>query len=327
MNFKTKQQLGSLEVLLSSNLIVHLPYHENGGSWQPFHWDRTTSPAFTPLNLAEAEGWMKETDPEYALLDWLAVEESGFASPNVSQYWRGHNDAKILLTDRQRQQRQNTYSELISYFQKAFCKVEAFTLSVKPDYGKRGHTDYTWSFIIGQQQSGAWIGLAPNVPSETGRYVLEAFHSSVHPPEIQTRTSQDDSSALPNELQAFLTAIPPIKIYGWYDGGYNHIHSYSLQSACADSKEAVIETLWRNAQFLEVVPFDCFNLKSRYYSPHEKDESDRYSRISRFLAESVSALTVYRFCFWDIEMLYLLGEVEKGDHIGMFTKSQFTYNP
>ncbi len=327
MNFKTKQQLGSLEVLLPPQLRIYLPCHENGGLWQPFYWDTTISAAFTPLNLAQAEGWIKETDPECALLDWLAVEESGFASPNINRYWNGDDDAKILLTDEQRQQRQDTYSELMSCFQKAFCEVEAFTLSAKPDYGQRKHIDYEWSFIIGRQQNGNWIGLAPNVLSETERYVSEAFHSPVHPRKTQTRTDPHDSFALPNELRDFLTAIPPIKIYGWYDGGYNHIHSYGLQSACADSKEAVIETLWRTAQFLEVVPFDRFNLKTRYYSPHEKGDSARYSRIGRFLAESVSAPAVYCFCFWDIEMLYLLGEVEKGDRIGMFTKSQFTYNP
>ena len=302
-----------METLISSRLYMHLPYHENSGYWHPFYWDVEQKAELTPIRLAYDQGWIKQTDVEYALLEWLAVEEAGFASPDIQQYWDGDDREKILLTDEVRQYRQATYTKLIDYVQNTLSEVEAYSLSARHSYRSR-EQGIQWSFIVGKQSNGDWMGIAPTMPRETGDYLTELFDLSASTP---IEPDLGDAAKLPAPLTALIAELPPIKIYGWYDGGYNHVHFYGLQVVYGKSRDAAIERLWQKAQLLEMAQFNQFHYKL----------GEHYSRISRFLQSAVSEPTLYRFCLWDLEMLYLTGKVEGKNQVGMCFQSQFTYNP
>ena len=61
----------------------------------------------------------------------------------------------------------------------------------------------------------------------------------------------------------------------------------------------------------------------------------KYNLLSSFLHGNFPELLVYRFCFWDYEHLYILGETGDRDdalrplrdRVGVSLHSQFTYNP
>ena len=59
---------------------------------------------------------------------------------------------------------------------------------------------------------------------------------------------------------------------------------------------------------------------------------DRYSNnneqyLINFLEKAFPELLLYRFCFWDYEHLYIIGNKGKCDRVGISLHSQFTYNP
>ena len=78
---------------------------------------------------------------------------------------------------------------------------------------------------------------------------------------------------------------------------------------------------------VEVYKFERFSKRasggwgfSNYFDNHEQ-------HLASFLHKAFSELLLYRFCFWDYEHLYIVGEKGDRDFVGIALHSQFTYNP
>lgn len=70
------------------------------------------------------------------------------------------------------------------------------------------------------------------------------------------------------------------------------------------------------------------------FSVDDRDfDRDDVTNLINFLNTVFPKLLLYRFCFWDYEHLYILGETDNSledssaSYVGIAIHSQFTYNP
>jgi hypothetical protein len=330
MHIQTQRLLATIEVLQDPSLTFSLPYHEDSAPWQPWVWDSDVHGEFSPLNLAQQEGWLEITDPEIALKHWQFSEQTGLAGEGI--YERDDDDAKILLDGPTRERRSDTYAQLLAWLEKHLTDLQATLVKC--------HSGYTWAFVVGKLASGQWLAFAPNVPNETPCYVTP-MHTPRDPSDHRERdiivsdlpTIEPTEQFSDPQLDQILSGLAPIKIYGWYDGGYNHTHDYHLVSAQGTAQSVAIDRLFRATGFLEVYSFEQFNLGEQlagYGDDHGKRLGDRYQHFNRFLAEMLPTAQMYCFCFWDYEHIYLIDthhEDANRDCVGVVLRSQFTYNP
>ncbi|MBV6628005.1 MAG: hypothetical protein KI793_34655 [Rivularia sp. (in: Bacteria)] len=53
----------------------------------------------------------------------------------------------------------------------------------------------------------------------------------------------------------------------------------------------------------------------------------RYIKFNDFVNKTFSDVIMYRFSFWTLENIYIIGETQSSDWVGMHIKSIFVYNP
>jgi hypothetical protein len=335
MHSQTQRLLATIEVIQDPSLTFSLPYHEDSAPWKPWVWDSDVHGEFSPLNLAQQEGWLEVTDPEIALKHWQFSEQQGLAGEGILECDPScieDDDAKILQDEPSRKQRSDAYEQLLAWIEKHLSNLQATLVKC--------HSGYTWAFVVGKLSNGQWLALAPNVPNETPCYVTP-MNTPRDPSDHRDRdiivsdlptTEQTEQFSDP-QLDQILSSLGAIKIYGWYDGGYNHTHDYRLVLAQDTSKALAIEQLFRATGFLEVYSFEQFNLGEQlagYGDDHGKRLGDRYQHFNQFLAEMLPTAQMYCFCFWDYEHIYLIDTPNKEvnrDCVGIVLRSQFTYNP
>lgn len=129
------------------------------------------------------------------------------------------------------------------------------------------------------------------------------------------------------KINKILEKLEPIKIYGYYNGGYCHIHDFQVICSLGNTKEDAINQALTASGLVEIYKFERFSKRasggwgfSNYFDNHEQ-------HLANFLHKAFSELLLYRFCFWDYEHFYLLGEKGDRDFVGVALHSQFTYNP
>ena len=217
MELKTERLLSTLEILLEKESFL-LPYHEGSVTVKPYVWDATTQGTFTPLRVIQSEGWITLTDPEVAVTNWQWSEHSGLAAKSIldtdPSCLSGDDTENILLDDAVKSKRTEKYQALLELLKASIENLQAFTLSCIPGY--------SLSIIVGQITEQRWICLSPNVPQETPKYVRDEIKCSVYT-DVETHP-KEEMSAIEIQIQAVLEKLSRIKVYGWYDGGYDRVH-------------------------------------------------------------------------------------------------------
>jgi hypothetical protein len=312
----TEQLFATLEVLLETPHYIHLP-NSGGGYFQPYFWDAELA-QFTPLNLLKHEQWMTETDPELAIESWQWSEQTGLAAKGMLEvdHLCEDDDANIFLDEATKKERSGKYENLLHLLKTKLENLKAYCLSCR--------SGYELSLIVGQLPDQRWICLAPTVPQETREYISEKVKCS---PCIVLETV--DRSEVATQIQQQLDSLPEIKVYGWYEGGYNRTHPYKIIAASGDTCENAVEHALVAAGMLQVYQFESFNLEGlkEDYDQYEAEQLDRLKHLNRFLKQAFLAIKLYRFCFWDYEHLYFLGNSSTDDQAGFALHSQFEYNP
>jgi hypothetical protein len=333
MHSQTQRILATLEVLQTPPINFSLPFHENV-PLSPWFWEENVHGNFCPLMLAQQEGWLEITDPEIAFHQWQFSERHGLAASGIFESDPScieDDDANILLDEADRQRRTVSYEHLLDWVESHLSEVQSVLV--------KHNSDYTWSFIVGKLADGQWLAIAPTVPNETPCYVRSIAKSdqgSEH--ECNIVVSDIPAHLEPHSFSEptfnrILSELPPIKIYGWYDGGYNITHDYHLVSAQGNSQQEAIEQLFLVAGFLKVYSFEQFHPGERTYGCDSETANatiERYRHFNDFLNTALPNAKLYCFCFWDYEHLYLIDQppdVSNGDRVGVVLRSQFTYNP
>ena len=73
--------------------------------------------------------------------------------------------------------------------------------------------------------------------------------------DIETYPKEEMLSAIEVQIQAALEEISKIKIYGWYDGGYDRVHNYQIAYGVGNSRDQAIEQALAVAGLIEIVRF------------------------------------------------------------------------
>ncbi|AFZ57463.1 hypothetical protein H6G54_26340 [Anabaena cylindrica FACHB-243] len=328
MKPETEQRLGTLEVLLEEEIRYSLPCHEDSATLQPYAWDATIKGQFTPLNLIKSEGWIIETDPEVACENWLWTEQNGLASSLIYVY---HKDPeKFLLDEPSKNKRYQQYFKLLRLLAERIKDLQAFSFSY--------NSHYSLSVVVGRvPDSKRWICLSSTVPQETPKFINELIHCSPYKEEKQFNLELEKLSKIERKINNIIKELGNIRIYGYYDGGYHHIHHHSIVLASGDSQEEAIKNALLKAGLVEIYKVKKFMIQGNRgwgFSVHDRDfDKDNVNNLIKFLHTMFPKLLLYRFCFWDYEHLYILGETDNSQQdtsascVGVAIHSQFTYNP
>ena len=189
--------------------------------------------------------------------------------------------------------------------------------------------DYSLSVIVGKLSEKKWIALCSTVPQETPSYFDDEIICCSY------RTENDVLKSIDNldseiAIQKYIEQLASIQIYGWYDGGYNHVHEYKIVAATGESKEIALENALLQSKLLEIYKFKSFNISEQLECYHDDEAQEiaiKSSNLNKFFKKSFPEVLLYRLCFWDYEHLYILGEKGDRNRVGITLHSQFTYNP
>ncbi|MUG93979.1 hypothetical protein F7734_16900 [Scytonema sp. UIC 10036] len=328
MKPETEQRLGTLEVLLEKEIYYSLPCHEDSATLQPYAWDATIKGEFTPLNLIKSEGWIIETDPEVVFTNWLWIEENGLASSLIHLYKK--DPQKILLDEPSKNKRYQQYSNLLNLLTERIKNLQAFSFSY--------HSNYSLSVVVGRvTDNQRWICLSATVPQETPKFINELIHCSPYKEEKPSNLEAEKLSQLEIKINDILRELGEIGIYGYYDGGYGHIHNHSIVLTSGDSQEEAINNALLASGLVGIYQIEKLTIQGRGgwgFSVDDRDcDPDEVTNLINFLNTVFPQLLLYRFCFWDYEHLYIVGKTDdsQGDssasYVGVAIHSQFTYNP
>ncbi|KYC39380.1 hypothetical protein WA1_32120 [Scytonema hofmannii PCC 7110] len=328
MKPETEQRLGTLEVLLEKEIYYSLPCHEDSATLQPYAWDATIKGEFTPLNLIKSEGWIRETDPEVVFTNWLWIEENRLASSLIHLY--NKDPQKILLDEPSKNKRYQQYSNLLDLLTEKIKNLQAFTFSY--------NSNYSLSVVVGRvTDNQRWICLSATVPQETPKFINELIHCSPYKEEKQSNLEAEKLSQLEIRINDILKELGEIDIYGYYDGGYKHIHHHSIILTSGDSQEEAINNALLASGLVEIYQIEKFTIQGEGgwgFSLDDRDfDRDNVTNLINFLNTVFPKLLLYRFCFWDYEHLYILGKTDDSQrdsstsYVGVAIHSQFTYNP
>ena len=115
-------------------------------------------------------------------------------------------------------------------------------------------------------------------------------------------------------------------IYSYYCGGYNHTYEHKVIYSVAPTPAQALETAGDGiyvASFQEFYP--SYKFYAVEYSAHPTYK--QFQKLNKFLHQKLTNVTLFRFCFWDWEHIYILGETTSGDWVGVETTNEFAYNP
>ncbi|MFB2894837.1 hypothetical protein ACE1CI_18155 [Aerosakkonemataceae cyanobacterium BLCC-F50] len=306
MKPETEQLLGTLEVLVGNTFV----------------WETEIQGEFNAWNLAIAQGFVSLTDVDEAIAHWQSVERWGTPtdqSKNDYEYAPKRNERKDGWNAEIEAKRFDLYQQLSQLLKAHLQELQAFIFSVthkNNDDFEWHHANYCFYIIIGKTDDENWLCFSPTVPDQVTSY--SAKHSNS---ELAEATDIKLENALALDLQSrihnTLLELPPITLYGYYDGGYKYKYQHQIVYSIATQKSVAIELALQAARMLQVEKTNI-----------EYASDDFNSRkLSQFLNSQLSDRTIYTLSFWDIGYTYEIGKTPTGDWLGVKTQLEFEYNP
>lgn len=143
---------------------------------------------------------------------------------------------------------------------------------------------------------------------------------------------KEEMSATELQIQAALEELSKVKVYGWYTGSYNPIYDYQVAYGVGNSRDQAIEQALTVAGLVETYKFERFALGEQLCIYGDKGDKEvqeveeRFQHLNKFLSQTFPDLKLYRFCLWDYEYLYIVGQSAPEERVGIVIHSQFTYN-
>lgn len=314
MNRETIKLLATLEVLLESFPYIGLIGHESGGYTYPFVWEKSEQGEFNALNLSISKGWLKLTDNDVIRTSSQTIEYAkSFNSFSLKKDEEKQRLEKIISLFTLLN---NNLQDLQTFEIQSYCYARSISL------------------VVGKTIDGDWISVCPTSYTET------------HIPQGQiSRTPQDkelnldeiggNTKSLISDIETMTSEIGTISLSGDLGGGYNYNYDNRIVYAVGKTKESAVEKVLQGSGILEVSQFhglysDKLYFEEKYFdSKFEKRNSlfKKYSKFNQFLNKTFSKVMMYRFSFWDLENIYIIGETLSSDWIGIHIESVFVYNP
>ncbi|RUS96665.1 hypothetical protein DSM106972_086880 [Dulcicalothrix desertica PCC 7102] len=264
------------------------------------------------------EGFVTPTDIELAFKHWQNIEEWGTPTDQTNyEYAPPRSERKDESWNyAMKSEREQYYQQLQHIITQNLQNVQVYNLSIPksvPEALQWKHPYFYIPIVVGSINDNNWLCLAPTVPNQA------SYHNKKHK-SVAKITCEENSSASQNtiaQIQPLLDNLTPISIYGYYYGGYNYTYQHHIAGAIAESKEKAIELALQNAEMVVVEQLTLEYANDNYNS----------RKFSQFMNECLNHRTAYSLSFWDIGYTYEVGQTPAGDWIGVWTQSEFEYNP
>ena len=172
-----------------------------------------------------------------------------------------------------------------------------------------------------------WICLSSTVLQETPEYINDVIYCSPYIQNIKSNLGSANVSQSETKITNIINQLNDIKIYGYYGGGYCHIHTFGMIKTFGSSKNEVFEGALLLSRLVEIYKFEKFAKRGRGGWGFSNYYNEQEQKLTNFLNKAFPSLLLYRFGFWDYEHIYILGEIGDSDRVGISLHSQFTYNP
>ena len=301
MKLETEKLLGTLELLVR----------------KPFFWETEKWGKFNIWNLMRSEGCVNLTDVEMAIAHWQNVEHWGTPTNQIDDFeyapFRNERDddwdAKIEKF------RVERYQKLLKLLKVELSDLQGFRIGINKepdDYFEWLHPNFYFHILIGKTKDGDWFCFSPTIPDEVSDRRLQPLQTD------STETNSLNSKALDlqSKIDAILSELPPITIYGYYGGGYDYTYKHQIVYTIASNKILAVEKALQAAQMLKV--------ENRYI----QFRSNEYNRkLSQFFQTQLHQPKTYSLSFWDIGYIYQVAETPTGDWLGLRTIVEFEFNP
>ncbi|MGK7923526.1 MAG: nuclease A inhibitor family protein [Trichodesmium sp.] len=317
MKLETKKLLGTLELLVEN----------------PFFWETEKWGNFNVWNLMLSEGFVNLTDVDLAISHWQNVEHWGTPTYQTEYDFEyaplrnGRDDDRHenVWNDEIEAFRVERYQQLLTLLKAELQDLQAFRLTTI-EHLKRRYPYFYFHILIGKTEDGDWFCFSPIVPDQV-RDSDEV--SDVAPARLRQRSLEPlktgstetnflNSKALDlqSKIDAILSELPPITIYGYYEGGYDYSYQHQIVYATASNKILAVEKALQAAEMLKVENIDV-ELRSNEYN----------RKVSQFFQTQLHQPKTYSLSFWDIGYIYQVAETPTGDWLGVRKMVEFDYNP
>ena len=317
MNPKIEQAYGTLELLIEK-LSFDLPGHEDGGYIYPFSWEEETLGEFNIFSLCQNNNWLKITDTDNVIKSWRQLE--------YARYF----DNSVLTTDKINNWESNIDSleQMISDLD----NLESYMFQ-NSSYGSNPN------IILGQIEDNTWIGIAPTIYVETNI-----------PHEIITRYSRHEKNTMNDygekalefnmKITPIISQLGTMEFNGDFGGGYYYSYTHQIVHGFGSTKKLAFKNTIQKTGMLEISKFDGLYRDRQYldnwYCDYNTQETyQKYNRFNQFLKQNFDDVKVYRLASWITENIYIIGQINQSDrsnsckhnHVGIYIKSSFVYNP
>lgn len=314
MNTKTIKLLGTLELLIESLPYIGLIGHESGGDMYPFVWETSKQGKFNSLNLSISKGWLKITDNDFIRTSSQAIK----CAKSFNSF--------SLKKDEEKQRLEKTIS-LFTLLDNNLQDLQTFEIQ-NYDYASAK------SLVIGKTIDGDWISVCPTSYTETN-IPQKQISRTPQNQNLNLNEIGQNTKDLISDVEAITSEIGTIHLSGDLGGGYNYSYDNRIVYAIGKTKESAVEKVLQGSGILELSKFNGLYTDKLYFdekyfdSKFEKRDSlfHKYSKFNRFLHQSFSDVMMYRFSFWTSEDIYIIGETQSSDWVGMHIESDFVYNP
>ncbi|MGL5875440.1 MAG: nuclease A inhibitor family protein [Xenococcaceae cyanobacterium] len=310
MKPETEQAYGTLELLVDK-LSFDLPGHENGGYIYPLVWDETAQGEFNIFNLCQLKNWLKLTDADAVIKSWQQLE-----------YAKCFND--FSLNPEQIKTWEDNIKSLWQIINHHLDNLESYIFNI-------GFYDKSPNIIIGHTKDKDWIGIAQTIYVESN-IPQEIIARSPINKTITTKTLGENTLSLDLKLKAITSKLGTIAMSGDFGGGYCYSYTHKIIYGIGATKELALENTLQKSGMLEINNFKGL-YRDRQYLDNWFCDSDntkiyqKYNRINQFMEQTFSEVIMYRLSSWTDENIYIIGQTNNSDRVGIYLKSSFVYNP
>lgn len=304
MKLETEKLLGTLELLVRNSFV-----------WETEKWGN-----FNIWNLMLSEGFVNLTDVDLAIAHWQNVEHWGTPTNQVEdeyQYAPLRNERNDSWSAEIEAFRVERYQELFTLLKAELLDLQAFRLSIcrqpNSDF-EWEHPNFCFHILLGKTEDGNWFCLSPTIPNK----VSDRYYKCLKTSSTETNSLNPKALDLQSKIDNILSELPPIKLYGYYYGGYKETYEHQIVYASADSKILAVEKALQAAKMLTVED-SALEFSSNEYGDSRK--------LTQFFIAKLGDPKIYSLSFWDIGYIYEVAETPTGDWLGVRKILELEYNP
>lgn len=287
---------------------------------KPFLWNSEQQGKFDIWKFLVSEGFVYSTVQsteieraiDRAIQHWQDIESRGTPTTQekyqYAPYWKERKDRvpSYIL-----KQRANVYQALAYFVKQYLQNLEVHLLSdtLYTD------NDFEVYIILGQTSDLDWLCLMPTVPAQVEFQDTRLLRVNV---EALTYCKSENSTTqnLFEKINKILAQLEPIRIYGYYYGGYNYTYKHRIICTTSSNKTKAIKLGLQASRMLTVDK----SLSKMIMYP-------RGEQVRQFMQEALQGCRRYIISFWESGYAYELGYIQTGDWLGFKHWFWCEYNP